>query len=137
MGENHEIHHADFNTVCRACAVFNGLDGPYGLWWRTDAEYAPLTLFVNCNDLFYWGSADCEEVHAGNVSDLERARDDLRAIGDLCEGFADILFAARLRKMRPQGPYYNSIPKETWALFDACGPERPESPRRHHQGSER
>ena len=35
-----------------------------------------------------------------------------------------LLFCARERKMRPQKPYYELIPTELHALFDACGPER-------------
>ncbi|UDL15984.1 hypothetical protein QEH42_gp234 [Microbacterium phage Pumpernickel] len=35
-----------------------------------------------------------------------------------------LLFAAKSRKMRPQGAYYKSIPENIWHLFDACGPER-------------
>lgn len=35
-----------------------------------------------------------------------------------------LLFSARSRGMRPQGAYYKLFPRDTWELFDACGPER-------------
>lgn len=38
--------------------------------------------------------------------------------------FADELFAARMRKMRPQGASYSLYPPSIWPLFDACGSVR-------------
>src|SRR5207249_10926238 len=45
-----------------------------------------------------------------------------RRSSDLNNGI--LLFCCRMRNMRPQGAYYNSIPKNIWHLFDACGEER-------------
>ena len=92
------------------------------LFWRTDGTYAPITLFIRCNDLFYWAMADLEEITPENVRELALALEDADLDGPL-------LFCARARKMRPQGPYYKHLDKKNWHLFDACGPERPESPR--------
>lgn len=92
-------------------------------WWRTDGEYAPVTIFVNCNDLFWWATADSEQVTPDNLDVLEQAIKDCRAIDD-CSSCGIDLFCCRLRKMRPQGACYKHIKKELWHLFDAAGPER-------------
>lgn len=119
-----KIEHSDFETIRRAFAVFNGFEGPSNdnLWWRTDAEYAPITLLVHCNDLFAWGCSDCEPLGPSNIAALEQAYTDAKAAGDLCH--ADLLWVARQRGMRPQGAYYKYFKKGMWSLFDACGPER-------------
>lgn len=115
----------DYETIRRAFAVFNGFDGPSSssLWWRTDDEYAPITLLVNCNDLFFWGCADSEELTPDDIPDLERALADAKQAGD--SAYADLLWVARKRKMRPQGAYYQYFDTPALKeLFNACGPER-------------
>ncbi len=94
-----------------------GFDWTGNLFWRSDHEYAPITMFVNCNDLFYWGCADAEEITEENIGLLEEA-----LVVDNTYG-AD-LFCARSRKMRPQQPCYKGYSEEIKKLFDACGPER-------------
>lgn len=113
--------------VRRVLAVYDGFDGPEAggdLWWRVDGEYAPVTFFAICNDLFWWGTADLEAITPDNVGALERAMADCRSIDPVvgvCEGTG--LFCCRVRGLRPQGVAY---PKDErfWPLFDACGPER-------------
>lgn len=92
------------------------------IWWRTDDEYAPITFFVNCNDLFWWASADCEKVTPENIHLLEESLKDIAEIDD-CSEMGGELFCCRSRKIRPQGAAY---PKDErmWSLFDACGPDR-------------
>ena len=92
------------------------------LWWRCDDEYAPITFFLNCNDMFYWGCSDCEELTVGDLGALEQAIKDADAICPI-EGWGTAVFIARKRGMRPQKPAY---PKDVkmWPLFDLCGPER-------------
>lgn len=133
-------------------------DSKYGdlqntLMWRTDGEYAPVTFFINCNDLFYWGCSDCEEITAQDMPNLDKCFEDIRTTtnvndpkklkfphGDTKENIeawckyhdrwwnmsslAPTLWCCRQRKMRPQIPYYELIPKELHDLFNACGPER-------------
>ena len=115
---------ADFETIRRAFAVFNGFDGPSNdeLWWRTDDEYAPVTLLVNCNDLFMWGCADCETLAPSDLDDLEKALADAKSAGD--ESHAHLLWVARKRGCRPQGAYYKYFKGDLADLFNACGPER-------------
>lgn len=96
------------------------------LWWRCDNEYAPLTLFIDCSDAFWWGTADCEAVTPENVHILEEAfRDCKTADPKYGECYASLLFCARVRKVRPQGAAYPGNDSAClWPLFDACGPER-------------
>lgn len=132
----------DFAFVLRVLALFDGFRGLSNddIWWRTDApEYNPITLFVNCNDLFYWGVADCEEVTPENVELLEKTIKDVEKATKR-RRFADLLFAARVRGSRPQNAYYRYLPEELWPLFDACGPQRaidvgnPDPDPRSHDG---
>lgn len=96
--------------------------------WVTHGEYAPVAFMVNCSDLFYWASADSEDVTPENISELEKAYSDAKAACEHGRIYAQSLFACRMRKMRPQGACYKSYPAEMWPLFDACGPEREVTP---------
>lgn len=96
------------------------------LYWRTDDEYEPCTFFVNCNDVFAWACADCEEITPENIDELERAMQDCIKASNLTGGeiYGEMLFCCRIRKMRPQGAAYPKKCPDLWPLFDACGPER-------------
>lgn len=87
------------------------------IWWRADGEYAPLTIFASCNDLFYWACSDHEKVTQENIHVFEQAYKDSPKNGA-------ILFCCRMRGMRPQGAYYKYIEPSEKHLFDACGPLR-------------
>ena len=118
-----------FLRVMRAFAAAGGVPPNELLWWRTDGEYAPVTFFINCNDMFYWATADCEKLTPKNIGELERAIADCRTVDDGHKGRVAImsapeLFVARLRKMRPQRPWMRKAPVYMRALFDACGPKR-------------
>ena len=93
-------------------------------WWRTDTEYAPITMFVNCNDFFWWGCADCEDVTAENIHLLEEVAKECEEIQEYSSEHAPLIFCARVRGERPQGAYYDYFPKSLWPLLDACGEER-------------
>jgi hypothetical protein len=75
---------------------------------------------VNCNDIFWWGCADCENVSEETLEDLNNAIKDCSP----CITTGLLLYCARAKKMRPQGAAYSYIPKELWPLFDECGPKR-------------
>lgn len=94
------------------------------LWWRTDGEYAPVTFWINCNDLFAWGFADAEDLTPESLPVLKQAVADCKEIDSVCGSITGCeLFACRMRKMRPQGAAYPEE-RELWPLFDVCGPER-------------
>lgn len=115
-----------FEFVLRVLSIFDGFDGPSNeqVWWRTDEEYAPITLFVNCNDTFFWGCSDCETITPENVAVLEQAVADAQAADKHGASHATELFCARVRNMRPQGACYKYYPRTMWPLFDACGEPR-------------
>lgn len=110
---------------------------PDELTWRVDG--GKVRFFVNCNDLFDWGCADCEPLTPENFPELERAVADCQVIsaganGSMAMLNAASLFCCRRRGERPQGACYKSIDSLAWHLFDACGPLRAVglgNPRRH------
>lgn len=119
-----------------------------GFWWRAnEPQYEPFKILINCNDLFYWACADCEEVTPENLDVLEGALRDIQVFHDRWANYlrenrdvskrahdseppyvstsdALLLFCCRVRKMRPQGAFYDAFPPGVDALFDAAGPER-------------
>lgn len=86
------------------------------LWWKEEAN-GLLRLYIRCNDVFWWGCADAEEVVPANIEALEQAYTDADLDGA-------ILFVARVRGMRPQGAFYHLISPENLHFFNAAGPER-------------
>lgn len=110
-------------TPYEAMAVFSAFeraDDNESLLWRVDMQHElrDVKLHALCNDLFYWATADAEEIAKDDVPLLERTLADLQKTGEpylLAE-----LFAARKRKMRPQKPCYKNFNEATSALFDAC-----------------
>lgn len=93
------------------------------VWWRCDGKFAPITFLLNMNDVFAWACADAEELTLENLPVFEQAVKDCMEACDVGEAYAPNLFAARIRKMRPQGAAYPPD-KELWPLFDAAGPVR-------------
>lgn len=95
------------------------------LFWRTDGVYAPLTIFVNCNDLFWWGAASLQRLMPENIEVFERSIEDTRvAMNDQYPTDGPLLFCARVRGMRPQPACYKNLTPAMAALYDACGPAR-------------
>lgn len=74
-------------------------------------------FYVLTNDVFWWGTADSEEVTVADLPELERAYKDAGA------RWAGALYVARKRQLRPQGCAYPTE-EHLIALFDACGPKR-------------
>lgn len=81
-----------------------------------------IEMSVNCNDLFFWGCSDCEELTINDLPDLQKAVDDSKNAGSDC---GELLWVARKRQMRPQGAYYAHVSPNLGKLFDACGEFRP------------
>ncbi len=91
------------------------------IWWRTDGNYAPASIFVNCNNVFEPGVADCERITPTNIDMFEEASKDIRAITDNADEYIPMLFCARLRNRRPIDNMYPEN-EALWPLFNACGP---------------
>jgi hypothetical protein len=132
------IMNNDLDFIVRVLNIFWKYDIHGDLHWNVrDGKVA---FEANCSDLFWWGTADFEEITPENIHVLEQAFVDIRtACGktDLPEQTPDgirvvskldyygpDLFAARIRGMRPQGAVYREDNKDIWPLFDACGPVR-------------
>lgn len=94
------------------------------LYWNSS-----LMFYVNCNDLFAWGCADCEGISSQNDVDLlEKCFNIMKAHGrEWDTESASFLYAAQKRKMRPQNAMFKHIDKSIHYLFDECGLPRPES----------
>ena len=75
-----------------------------------------VSMYILCNDLFFWACADSEEFELSDLDDLNQAYKDSPEDGDL-------LWCCRKRGMRPQKPYYKYFKEPEHKLFDACGPE--------------
>jgi len=113
----------DLDFILRVLGTMADADCERELSWRTDGEFAPITFWINCNDFFWWGCADGQDLGDWESLDvLDKAIADCRALDE--EHWGPLLFCARDRGMRPQGAYYKLIPEKLWPLFHACGPER-------------
>jgi hypothetical protein len=96
------------------------------IWWERDGK---IGVGADCSDCFFWGSADAEEITPDNLKlfiGTIKFCEDMEATNEgACPTvYADELFAARIRKQRPQGASYEMYPPCLWAAFDACGPVR-------------
>lgn len=127
---------SDYNLLSLIVRIFKCFDDSSSEWdllWRTDEYFAPISFFINCNDLFWWACSDLELITPENIHLLEQSFADVYTIipednfkdpyYDMRQAFACRLFCCRARKLRPQGCAY---PKDSrmWPLFDVCGPER-------------
>lgn len=120
--------HEAYALMVRVLTVYDEADCQGDLYWRVyDGK---VKLLATCNDTFYWATSDGEEITTENVGVLEQALRDLKAAQasaatDIsAEIYVGELFAARVRCMRPQHPWYKDRAPELAALFNACGPER-------------
>lgn len=131
--------------------LFELADSFHDLTWRTEHKGTGVQFWVNCNDLFYWGTADAEPVET--KKDLELLRQTLSNLQNLekenitpmgvatsrvvpnkdsiATSYLGSLYAARKRRMRPQKPFLNDsllvkYDPEVLKLFLDCGPERDE-----------
>ena len=82
------------------------------------------TAVINCNDQFFWGAADGEDVTLETLPALKQAVIDCKEVDQSWGLEGPLLYAARQRKLRPQGAAYTYIPKDLWPLFNAVGGKR-------------
>lgn len=122
-------------VVMKLMAQYDDRDS---LYWHWDEKEKEMRLFVTCNDLFYWATADLEEITHENIHLLERSYVDCQIANEVSGVmYATELFACRARGMRPQGAAYptditfryddhDEIDSQAGirALMDEAGPER-------------
>ena len=84
------------------------------LLWRCDGEYAPITFFINCNDMFYWGCADCETITKENLHIFKKAVEDLKECKGASKYDGPSLFCCRVRKMRPLRCLLKKLLVQNW-----------------------
>jgi hypothetical protein len=106
--------------------IFDELDFDYrSVYFGVDENTDEIKIIVYCNDLFYWGCADGEEVTEENIHLIKEAYEKIDSI-DWCQTTTLDLFCCMSRQMRPQSPCYYHIEQKYWHLFDECGEEREE-----------
>lgn len=113
------MHELDF--IKRVLKAFE-FDQNDLLIWHLEGDKVVFSAQVS--DQFMWGSADAEHITEENLPILEQARADLVAIDPRNLADLPVLFAARIRNMRPQGATMIDIGLEQRVLFEAF-PERP------------
>lgn len=101
----------------RVLAIWERADMTEMLYWRVDSP-DDVRMFATCSDLFYWATADLEEITPQDLPALEQTLEDLLAID--CTEELPHLFAARKRQLRPQAPCYKYIAEMARPLYDAC-----------------
>lgn len=122
----------DHAFLVEVMTLFAQADCHSELFWTVDLPlYRPpdavpkMWLHAIVSDVFAWGSADLEEITPDAIDVLRQAFEALKPYG--LEGLSElpVLYAARVRGMRPQGAYFDyvTIPEVRQLLMD-CGPQR-------------
>lgn len=110
---------SQYEHIVAVLRAFDDSESHDSLWWRViDGQ---VRFLINCNDLFFWGTADCEELNADTLPIYEAC---VRDLGSEHNHNAPWLYCCRVRKERPQGACYKYIDHAIRPLFDACGPEK-------------
>lgn len=92
------------------------------VWWSV-IDRKP-RFMITCSDIFFWGSADGEDITEENFDILKQSIKEVKEIDEYEVYQGCYLFVARVRRERPQGAAYPDN-KDLWKLFDTCGPEKP------------
>jgi hypothetical protein len=102
-----------------------GLMAKYGLPVYWNAEDDELKPWLLTNDVFFWACADGVDITPDNFEVLVKAFEECVTLEpERGATFADLLFATRVNKMRPQGAFYSIIPETLWPLFNNSAPYR-------------
>ena len=102
-----------------------------------NADATDVRCSIDCSDLFHWACSDSESVAPCDLPDLIDAFQTMKTLD--APYWTGELFVCRRRRMRPKGPWYGYcdtdgkvrrrfVPIAVQSVFDACGPERPDSP---------
>lgn len=93
-------------------------------FWTHAYPDKKIHININANDLFYWGTSDCEETRVEDLPDLMQAFHDLNEVGLDGELYCDLLWMVRKRKLRPQGACFSRYPHELQSLIIQSAPPR-------------
>lgn len=88
-----------------------------GILPRIQAD-GSLRILFNCNDLFYWATADAEEYVDGDQNLLDSCLEDLQKADKHGDGYLLELFCCRKRGMRPQYPFFRKYDRERRGYFE-------------------
>jgi hypothetical protein len=126
------------DQAAQVLALWEEADLYEDLFWRVTRtpqglglHKTEVRLFAQCSDLFYWATADLEEIVPEDLPLLRSTLDDLKLVG--ATYYLNELFSCRKRKLRPQKPWYKhfeagpgALPAqpEVAALFDECCTEQ-------------
>lgn len=83
-----------------------------GLWMRAHKDTGEITISLNCNDVFAWACADCEELPEDKWLEFEKSLDAARDHFDTWSPpwFVDA-WAVKLRGVAPQKPATDRYPE--------------------------
>lgn len=102
----------NFRLVHRILTVAADVDENEFLFWRAERD-GSINAYVIVNDVFAWACADLEKIAPDNIGLFEQAAKDVMAVNPPFDGEdinkrnlhvgadAGILFACRVRKMKP------------------------------------
>lgn len=89
---------------------FKTQEGGSGIEWdktKPHTNEATTILFVNCNDLFYWGTADAEVLPNSEIGNLLRMH-----LDPANKGWGSSMWCCFRRKLRPQVPVIEDMKKD-------------------------
>lgn len=79
-------------------------------WWNKNWPKDAISLHVNCNDIFMWGSADAEDITYSEINELYN-------MWKKDENWGPAVWCIKKRKQRPQEPVFKLIKNEgIWDL---------------------
>ena len=98
---------SNYHLMVKVMKLMSLYDDRDSLFWRWDEDEKEMMLYVMCNDLFYWATADLEQITHENVDLLKQSYVDCKIANEITGvTYATQLFACRVRGMRPQGAAY-------------------------------
>lgn len=117
------LSQADLNHMLNVLRLTAKHEMSGDVYWQNAGD--KISFYFMCSDVFHYASADLERITPENFQVLEECIRDLEAIGNgFAFVYADLLYCARVRRMRPLATRKKFDKPEIQALFDACGPER-------------
>lgn len=113
MTENDNHYPLFLERVVRVAAAYESIDDlcfcietDDGFWAGRGNKEGKLTVSVNCNDLFFWATADSEPIETD--ADVELLEECLK----IDAVYGTTIYACRRRKMRPQNCVLEKIQEE-------------------------